>query len=144
MCITSSAVVDVARTGPDCCVDRHRLRPGPHVWDRPRQECPVAPSAISPTTSCPDWCPLLRALLFPNLHTPEESGRALARLAVAPEAQGQSGLYYSEGLRGIRSSKASYDEAKQEDLWRWTVDTLADNDEERKLFDFADLAAVPS
>lgn len=81
----------------------------------------------------PKIIPLLRLLISPNIHTPRESGAALARLAVADDVEGVSGVYY-EGLKEIRSSEASYDRAKQEDLWGWTVDTLARDDRERTTF----------
>ncbi|CAK7206172.1 hypothetical protein SEUCBS139899_008957 [Sporothrix eucalyptigena] len=76
--------------------------------------------------------PLLRlAFGTPNVHTTETSGRNLARLAVGPGGsgdpdltdglvQGVSGKYY-EIRRPIKSSVDSYDEAKQEDLWDWTI-----------------------
>lgn len=67
----------------------------------------------------PRLMPLLR-LAIPNIHTPEESGRALARLAIDKELQGVSGKYF-EGLNEIKSSKDSYDESTQEDLWGWTI-----------------------
>ncbi|KAJ6023393.1 uncharacterized protein N7446_013753 [Penicillium canescens] len=81
----------------------------------------------------PNIIPLLRLLISPNIHTPRESGAALARLAVADDVEGVSGVYY-EGLKEIRSSEASYDLAKQEDLWGWTVDTMARDDQERMAF----------
>ncbi|KAJ6038245.1 hypothetical protein N7460_008016 [Penicillium canescens] len=78
----------------------------------------------------PNIIPLLRLFISPNIHTPRESGAALARLAVADDVEGVSGVYY-EGLKEIRSSEASYDRAKQEDLWGWTLDTMARDDQER-------------
>lgn len=64
--------------------------------------------------------PVLRALVSPNIHKPEDSGATLARLATAVEFQGVSGKYY-EGKKEIPSSKDSYVKAKQEDLWEWTI-----------------------
>ncbi|KAJ9149320.1 Dehydrogenase reductase protein [Pleurostoma richardsiae] len=75
----------------------------------------------------PRVMPLLRLLLSPNIHKPEESGAALARAAVGSDLQGVSGKYF-EGLKEIKSSKDSYDEKKQEDLWEWTVKYLAKGD----------------
>ena len=63
--------------------------------------------------------PLLRLVLRPtsaNVHNPDESGRALARLVLDPGLVGTSGRYF-EGLREIRSSPESYDEAKASALW---------------------------
>ncbi|XXH02836.1 hypothetical protein Hte_009223 [Hypoxylon texense] len=82
----------------------------------------------------PRLMPLMRLLLSPNIHTARESGANLARLAVGADVEGESGRYY-EGPKPIRTSEASYDEAKQEDLWRWTVDYLAKDDEEKERFE---------
>ncbi|KAJ5682243.1 hypothetical protein N7462_005408 [Penicillium macrosclerotiorum] len=86
----------------------------------------------------PRILPVLRFLLTPNINTPEESGAALARLAVGSDVEGASGMYF-EGRKKIKSSQLSYDEAKQEDLWEWTVDSLAINQEERSAFALLDL-----
>ncbi|KAI0384939.1 NAD(P)-binding protein [Hypomontagnella monticulosa] len=77
---------------------------------------------------------LLKLLLTPNIHTPGESGASLARLAIGSDVEGKSAMYF-EGRKVIKSSKDSYDEAKQEDLWKWTVNYLARNDEERERFE---------
>lgn len=82
----------------------------------------------------PRIIPLMRLLMFPNIHTPEQSGAALAWLAVDPEAVKTSGSYY-EGKRQIKSSKASYDEQNQEDLWKWTIENISLNEEESRNFD---------
>lgn len=82
----------------------------------------------------PRAVPLLRVVVSPNTHMPAESGAALARLAVGADVEGVRGLYY-EGLKPIESSKDSYDEEKQEDLWRWTVGYLARDEEERGRFE---------
>jgi NAD(P)-dependent dehydrogenase (short-subunit alcohol dehydrogenase family) len=65
----------------------------------------------------PRLIPLLRLVLVKNIHTPEESGAALARLIVDPTLAPTSGRYF-EGLREIRSSVASYDKDRAEELWR--------------------------
>lgn len=85
----------------------------------------------------PRIIPLLRVLVFPNIHTARESGEALARLAVGEDVEGVSGRYF-EGRREIPSSKDSLDEAKQEDLWKWTIDAVA-HDEEKVAFALQDL-----
>lgn len=82
----------------------------------------------------PRAMPLLRLVVSPNIHSPADSGAALARLAVGTDVAGQSGKYF-EGLKEIESSKDSHVEEKQEDLWRWTVNYLAQSDEERAAFD---------
>jgi len=81
----------------------------------------------------PHLLPLLRIVMFPNIHTPKESGYALARLAVSPEVEGVSGKYY-EGLRQIDSSKDSYDVAKQEDLYEWTTSFAGKDEAEVEAF----------
>ncbi|KAM0815606.1 hypothetical protein AB5N19_01405 [Seiridium cardinale] len=68
----------------------------------------------------PRIIPLLRYFFVSNVHTAEESGKALARLAVGEDVEGVSGKYF-EGQKEIKSSKDSYDEKKQEDLWAWAV-----------------------
>jgi NAD(P)-dependent dehydrogenase (short-subunit alcohol dehydrogenase family) len=73
---------------------------------------------------------LLRIVAIKNTHTPKESGQALARLAVAEDVKGVSGKYF-EGLREIRSSRDSYLVEKQEDLWKWTLETVAKDDGEK-------------
>ena len=65
----------------------------------------------------PRVIPLLRLILVKNIHTPEESGAALARLIVDPALAATSGRYF-EGLREIPSSAESYDKDRAEELWR--------------------------
>ncbi|OTB04738.1 hypothetical protein M426DRAFT_320602 [Hypoxylon sp. CI-4A] len=84
------------------------------------------------TSVLPKLVPLIRCV-FANIHHPSESGASLARLAIAEDVQGVTAEYF-EGRKPIRSSKDSYDEAKQEDLWQWTVNFLARSDEERERF----------
>lgn len=67
-----------------------------------------------------------------NVHTPAESGAALARLAVGAVVEGVSGRYF-EGLKEIKSSKNNYDEAKQDDLCKWTVGYLSQGMGEEKV-----------
>lgn len=45
----------------------------------------------------------------------------------------ESGLYF-EGTKKIPSSVDSYDEKKQENLWGWTVETVATNEQEKAAF----------
>jgi len=65
----------------------------------------------------PRLIPLLRLVLVKNIHTPEESGKALARLIVDPALVSTNGKYF-EGLREIPSSAESYDKDRAEELWR--------------------------
>ncbi|RFU35496.1 hypothetical protein B7463_g858, partial [Scytalidium lignicola] len=82
----------------------------------------------------PRMIPLLRALLTPNIHTVEDSGASLTRLALDSEIESQSGAYF-EGRKVIKSSVESYDESKQEELWGWTVKNVALDKEEAKRFE---------
>jgi NAD(P)-dependent dehydrogenase (short-subunit alcohol dehydrogenase family) len=65
----------------------------------------------------PRLIPLLRLVLVKNIHTPEESGKALARLIVDPALDSTNGKYF-EGLREIPSSVDSYNKDRAEELWR--------------------------
>ncbi|KAI1379213.1 NAD(P)-binding protein [Hypoxylon crocopeplum] len=82
----------------------------------------------------PMLVPVLRALVSSNIYRPRESAANLARLTIGADVEGESGIYF-EGPKPIKSSKDSYDEAKQDDLWRWTVEYLAKGDEERECFE---------
>lgn len=70
---------------------------------------------------------LLRIIFNPNVHTPAESAAALARLAVSSDVEGVTGKYF-EGFREIKSSGDSYIKSKQDDLWDWTVNYVAEGD----------------
>ncbi|KAI1391883.1 NAD(P)-binding protein [Hypoxylon trugodes] len=82
----------------------------------------------------PRIIPLLKIVISPNIRTPNQAGVILARLAIGQDMEGVSGRYY-EGPKEIKSSKDSYDEAKQDDLWNWTVNYLAKGDEEKERFE---------
>lgn len=76
----------------------------------------------------PRMLPVLRVALSPNVWTAKESGGSLADLAIDPKLR-QSGKYFSE-KRWIDSSTDSYVEAKQEELWNFTVKELARDGED--------------
>lgn len=85
----------------------------------------------------PHVIPLLRRIISPNIHTPQESGRNLARLAVSSDVEGVSGKYFQARqsiAEPIDSSKDSYDESKQQDLWNWTVEFVARDKAEAEAF----------
>ena len=65
----------------------------------------------------PRVIPLLRLILMKNIHTPKESGSALARLIIDPTLAATNGKYF-EGMREIPSSVESYDEGRAQELWR--------------------------
>jgi NAD(P)-dependent dehydrogenase (short-subunit alcohol dehydrogenase family) len=77
---------------------------------------------------------LLRRLINHNIHSPRESGEALARLAVGQDVEGVSGKYF-EGRGEIKSSVDSYVKEKQEDLWVWTARFVAIGEEEARSFE---------
>lgn len=60
--------------------------------------------------------PALTAVPGLNIHTPRQSGIALARLVLDPNLAGITGRYFS-GRREIRSSEESYDLDKAANLW---------------------------
>lgn len=64
----------------------------------------------------PKMLPLLRLLIVKNIHSPEESGAALARLINDPELANVNGKYF-EGTRPISSSPESYDKKWADELW---------------------------
>ena len=65
----------------------------------------------------PKVIPLLRLLITKNIHTPEASGAALARLITDPVLASTNGKYF-EGLKEIRSSVDSYDAGRADELWQ--------------------------
>ncbi|CAI7624323.1 unnamed protein product [Penicillium viridicatum] len=86
----------------------------------------------------PHAFPVLKALISPNIHTAKDSGASLARLAVGEDVDGVSGRYF-EGRREVESSKASFDKGNQEDLWEWTLKTMARNEDEKRNMSLSDL-----
>ena len=79
----------------------------------------------------PTLVPLLRRVVHHNIHRPQESGANLAW--VATEDTETSGVYY-EVRKPIKSSVDSYDEKKQQELWQWTVEFLARDEQESERF----------
>ena len=82
----------------------------------------------------PHALPLIRLVIKGDAHTQQESGSALAWVATSPHVEGVSGVYY-DFRKQIRSSKDSYDEKKQDDLWEWTARTISTNEEEMHKFE---------
>ena len=82
----------------------------------------------------PRMMPVLRLLISPNIHTPEESGESLARLAIGKDVLGVSGKYY-EGMEVIPSSDDSHDEQKQDELWSWTIQAISRDQSEADRFE---------
>ena len=79
--------------------------------------------------------PLLCRMMRPfvaNIHSPEESGRALARLVLDPSLENVSGRYF-EGLAEIRSSAESYDQSKATTLWEQSAELVGLSQQEALL-----------
>ncbi len=70
------------------------------------------------------------------MHTTEESGFALARLAIGDDegVKGKTGVYFA-GLSETDSSVDSHKKDKQDDLWEWTAKTVARDEAERRRFE---------
>jgi NAD(P)-dependent dehydrogenase (short-subunit alcohol dehydrogenase family) len=64
----------------------------------------------------PRMIPLLRLAMTKNIHKPEESGAALARLISDSALASTNGKYF-EGMQEIRSSVDSYDPVRATELW---------------------------
>lgn len=64
----------------------------------------------------PNILPLMRLLLVKNIHTPKESGSAMARLITDTTLASTNGKYF-EGWKEIKSSAESYDKARADELW---------------------------
>ena len=81
----------------------------------------------------PHIIPLLRRIVDPNIRSPKESGALLSRIAVSEQLKGVTGSYFEAGKeRG--TSKDSHIVANQEDLWNWTVNRVAESEEEKRQF----------
>ncbi|KAI1123100.1 hypothetical protein F5Y10DRAFT_252508 [Nemania abortiva] len=75
---------------------------------------------------------LIRRFVASNTHTPAESGWSQAQLALGARGTGKYYEPSESGVKERKSSKASYEEDKQENLWRWTIDFLSNGDETEK------------
>ena len=82
----------------------------------------------------PHLVSLMRLLIAPNIHKASDSGASLAALS-RPEKASQIDGKYFEGSKPIKSSDVSYETTKQEELWQWTIETLAKDEEEKRSFD---------
>jgi NAD(P)-dependent dehydrogenase (short-subunit alcohol dehydrogenase family) len=59
---------------------------------------------------------LVRRVVTPSVHSTEETGAALARLAIDANLSETTGEYF-DGREPIRSSEESYDSARADELW---------------------------
>lgn len=64
---------------------------------------------------------LVRRVVTPNVHTAEESGSALARLAIDPALAGTTGKYF-DGREIASSSAESYDMPRATELWETSTE----------------------
>ena len=80
------------------------------------QRSAPAPVRIIAKHVLPRMTWLVRRVMTPNVHTAEESGSALAYLAIDPALDDTTGAYF-DGRTPISSSEESYDQAKAKDLW---------------------------
>ncbi|MEG9248194.1 SDR family NAD(P)-dependent oxidoreductase [Arthrobacter sp. Soc17.1.1.1] len=80
------------------------------------QRSAPAPVRIIAKHILPRMTWLVRRVMTPNVHTAEESGAALASLAIDPSLSDTTGAYF-DGRTPINSSEESYDTAKSNDLW---------------------------
>jgi len=64
--------------------------------------------------------PSVAGFLSRNVHTPQDSGRSLARVAIDPTFEGVTSKYF-EGVVEIKSSADSYSEEKAADLWKTSI-----------------------
>ncbi|RFU32133.1 hypothetical protein B7463_g4210, partial [Scytalidium lignicola] len=74
--------------------------------------------------------PLVK-FIMPTVRNVKESGAELAWVALSSETAGITGKYF-DGKKDTTSSAASYDVAKQEDLWQWTDREILNKDCLRK------------
>ena len=71
------------------------------------------------------WNVILPALRFtlPNTHSPNVSGKALARLVLNPALESISGKYF-EGTRERASSEESYNQQEAAELWKASAELV--------------------
>ena len=80
------------------------------------QRSAPAPVRIIAKHVLPRMTWLVRRVMTPNVHTAEESGSALASLAIDPALNDTTGAYF-DGRTAVNSSEESYDTAKAAELW---------------------------
>ncbi len=81
----------------------------------------------------PHILPVVRAI-YRNTHSPKESGTSLAWVAMEGRSEQIAGRYLEQKMVA-KSSEASHDVEKQDDLWSWTVEYIATDEEEMRKFD---------
>ena len=64
--------------------------------------------------------PWFASWIIPNTHTAQESGSALASLAIQPAYEGITGKYFNL-LNEKKSAVLSYDENLQKELWSGSI-----------------------
>ena len=81
----------------------------------------------------PALIPLLQLVSNRNINSPVASGDNLAWLALGEEPKGLKGVYFERRVEHAVSVQAQSEEL-QEELWRWTVERIAENKEEKERF----------
>jgi NAD(P)-dependent dehydrogenase (short-subunit alcohol dehydrogenase family) len=77
--------------------------------------------------------PVLRVLLNSNINLPAESGGNLAWLTAGKEVKGLKDVYFEKREQHAVSQQVQSEEL-QEELWRWTIENVAEGVEERERF----------
>jgi NAD(P)-dependent dehydrogenase (short-subunit alcohol dehydrogenase family) len=81
----------------------------------------------------PALTPVFRLLVNKNVNTPTESGANMAWLVMSEEVAGKKGVYF-EKRKEREASLQARDEGVQEELWRWTIERVSRDDEEKGVF----------
>jgi NAD(P)-dependent dehydrogenase (short-subunit alcohol dehydrogenase family) len=82
----------------------------------------------------PKMMPVLRLMYHKNTHSAVDSGSSLAWVAVSGEVKGKKGVYF-EGRSEHRVGEKAGREEVQKELWDWTVERVAEGEEERRIFE---------
>ncbi|KAF1956681.1 hypothetical protein CC80DRAFT_562308 [Byssothecium circinans] len=81
----------------------------------------------------PYLVPVMRMVMNPNVHTVEQSAGNLAWVVESEDVMAKRGVYY-EGGKETEVSIVAGNQRKQEELWEWTIQRVAEGIEERERF----------
>jgi NAD(P)-dependent dehydrogenase (short-subunit alcohol dehydrogenase family) len=82
----------------------------------------------------PKMVPVLRLMYHKNTHLAVDSGSSLAWVTISGEVTGKKGVYF-EGKSEHRVGEVAGRKDVQEELWRWTVERVAEGEEEKRRFE---------
>jgi NAD(P)-dependent dehydrogenase (short-subunit alcohol dehydrogenase family) len=85
------------------------------------------------TWMAPTAVKLMRRFMYDNVNMPAESGVTMAWLVTGEEVKGKKGVYLQR-RKEVEASEVAREVEKQEELWRWTVERVGENGEEKKRF----------